>query len=47
MENKTTIEITDNTWEILNRLKKRGETFEQVISRIIKENRLKKVEKYK
>lgn len=38
----TTIRISDKLWKILNRLKLRGETFEDVIQDLIKkENQIK------
>jgi len=32
----TTISIEDNTWEFLNKIKKRGESFNEVVLRLLK-----------
>lgn len=37
----TTIQISDDLWERLNKLKTRGETFEEVITKLINHNNKK------
>lgn len=35
MEKDTTIKITEKTWNILKQMKKRGETFDTVINKLL------------
>jgi len=42
-----TIQITDKQWEILNKMKQRGETFTEVIDKLIKTWRKQKNDIYK
>lgn len=39
------VQLSDEMWEFLNKNKKRGETFDQVLRRLLKENGDKKNKK--
>ena len=41
----TTIQIQDETWELLNKAKKKGETFDDVLKRKLNNNLNKKEDK--